>query len=544
MAMGQRTVSVIPANPIYDFKEKAKIKKLRVAAYCRVSTELEEQQSSYQAQVDYYTMEIMKNPGWKFAGIYADEGISGTSTKNRTGFNKLIEDCMAGKIDLVLTKSISRFARNTLDCIQYIRKLKEKNIGVFFEKENVNTLDSTGEFLITILGSLAQEESRSLSTNTRWGVVRRFEKGQVMVNHNKFLGYTKNEAGELVIVPEEAEIVRLIFRLYLEGQSITQIKKYLEENGIKTVTGKNQWSTTTINRMLSNEKYMGDALLQKSYTVDYLTKKRVKNNGIVPQYYVEDSHEAIISKDLFHRIQEEKARRASLKKSADKRVKTDSGKYSSKYAFTELLICGECGKPYRRASWTAYSEKRIVWRCFNRLEHGKKYCQKSPTIDEEVLHSAIIDAFNSLIQDKGDFVDTLQSNIQLVMSNRAKRMDIARIEERIAELKKEMIGFVEENARCVADNTDFDEHYAKISAELKDLQKKKTQYTEQEARQDSFQRRVEDMKKFLNAANCKLSEFDNQLVRQLIHNIKVVSKDKIIIRFKSGLEIEQELSKK
>lgn len=307
---------------------------------------------------------------------------------------------------------------------------------MFFEKENVNTLDSTGEFLITILGSLAQEESRSLSTNTRWGVVRRFEKGQIMVNHNKFLGYTKNEAGELVIVPEEAEIVRLIFRLYLEGLSITQIKKYLEENGIKTVTGKNQWSTTTINNMLSNEKYMGDALLQKSYTVDYLTKKRVKNNGIVPQYYVEDSHPAIISKDLFHRIQEEKARRANIKKTAEKRAKTDNGKYSSKYALTELMICGECVKPYRRASWTAYSEKRIVWRCFNRLEHGKKYCQKSPTIDEDVLHRAIMDAFNSLIQDKGDFVDTLQSNIQLVMSNRAKRMDIARIEERIAELKK------------------------------------------------------------------------------------------------------------
>jgi hypothetical protein len=259
---------------------------------------------------------------------------------------------------------------------------------------------------------------------------------------------------------------------------------------------------------------------------------------------VEDSHPAIISKDLFHRIQEEKARRASLKKSADKRVKTDSGKYSSKYALTELLICGECGKPYRRASWTAYSEKRIVWRCFNRLEHGKKYCQKSPTIDEEVLHSAIIDALNSLIQDKGDFVDTLQSNIQLVMSNRAKRMDIARIEERIAELKKEMIGFVEENARCGADNTDFDEHYAKISAELKKLQKKKTQYTEQEARQNSFQRRIEDMKKFLNTADCKLSGFDNQLVRQLIQSIKVVSKDKILIKFKSGLEMEQELSKK
>lgn len=257
MAMVQRTVSVIPANPIYDLKEKAKEKKLRVAAYCRVSTELEEQQSSYQAQVEYYTSEIKKNPSWKFAGIYADEGISGTNTKYRTGFNKMIEDCMASKIDMVLTKSISRFARNTLDCIQYIRQLKEKNIGVFFEKENVNTLDSAGEFLITILGSLAQEESRSLSTNTRWGVVRRFEKGQIMVNHNKFMGYTKNEAGELVIVAEEAKIVRLIFRLYLEGQSITQIKKYLEENGVKTVTEKNEWSTTTINTMLSNDGVTG-----------------------------------------------------------------------------------------------------------------------------------------------------------------------------------------------------------------------------------------------------------------------------------------------
>jgi site-specific DNA recombinase len=228
---------------------------------------------------------------------------------------------------------------------------------------------------------------------------------------------------------------------------------------------------------------------------------------------VEDSHPAIISKDLFHRIQEEKARRANIKKSAEKRTKTDSGKYSSIYALTELLICGECGKSYRRASWTAYSEKRIVWRCLNRLEYGKKYCQKSPTIDEEVLHRAIMDAFNSLIQDKGDFMNTLHSNIQLVMSNRAKRMDIAKIEERIAELKKEMIGFVEENARRGSDNTDFDEHYAKISAELKELQKIKTQYTEQETRQGCFHQRVEDMKKFLNTANCKLMGFDNQLVR-------------------------------
>lgn len=544
MAMAQRTVSVIPANPIYDVKANTQQRKLRVAGYCRVSTELEEQQSSYQTQVEHYTREIQSNPKWKFAGIYADEGISGTNTKKRTDFNRMIEDCMAGKIDMILTKSISRFARNTVDCITYIRQLKEKNIALFFEKENINTLDGAGELLITILGSLAQEESRSLSTNTRWGVVRRFEKGQVYLNHTQFLGYTKNQEGELVIVPEEAEIVRLIFRLYLEGCSFEKIKKHLEENGIKTVTGKNKWHASTIGHMLSNEKYMGDALLQKSYTTDFINKTRVKNRGIVPQYYVEGSHEGIIAKELWNRVQEEKARRANIRKSTDKRAKTDNGKYSSKYALSNLIICGECGKPYRRATWTNYTEKRIVWRCYNRQEYGKKYCKSSPTIDEPLLQHAIMEAINSLIQDKNDFVGTLKSNIQLVMGSRAKRMDIAIIEERIAELKRELIGFVEENAKCGSDNRDFDEHYAEISAELKALQKAKRQYGEQEARHDSFHRRAEDMTKFLSTADCKISEFDNQLVRNLIENIKVISKAEIIIKFKSGLEMEQALTEK
>ena len=296
----KKKISMIPAKAQYDRDIKLTEKKLRVAAYCRVSTELEQQESSYEAQVEYYTEKIEENPNWKNAGIYADDGKSATNTKKRDDFNAMIKDALDGKIDMILTKSVSRFARNTVDALMTIRKLKEKNVAVVFEKEGVNTLDGTGEILITILSSLAQEESRNISENTRWGVVRRFEKGKVIVNHNKFMGYTKNENGELVIVPEEAEIVKLVFWLYLEGYSTAKIGSYLEEHQIKTATGQEKWYDSVIMKMLKNEKYMGDALLQKTYTVDFMTKKKVMNNGIVPQYYVENDHEAIIPKELFY----------------------------------------------------------------------------------------------------------------------------------------------------------------------------------------------------------------------------------------------------
>jgi len=539
MAKKAKIVSMIPADPIYDFNEKTKVKKLRVAAYCRVSTEQEEQQSSYKIQVEHYTREIQSNPKWKFAGIYADEGISGTNTKKRADFNRMIEDCMAGKIDMVLTKSISRFARNTVDCITYIRKLKEKNIAVFFEKENINTLDSAGELLITILGSLAQEESRSLSTNTRWGVVRRFEKGQVYLNYKRFLGYTKNPEEELVIVPEEAEIVRLIFRLYMEGYSFANIKKHLEEAGIKTVTGKDKWHVSTISDMISNEKYMGDALLQKSYTTDFINKTRVKNTGIVPQYYVEGSHEGIISKELWDQVQEERARRANIRKSTDKRATTDNGKYSSKYALSDLVICSECGQPYRRATWAAYAEKRIVWRCGNRQAHGKKYCKFSPTIDEPLLQNAIMNAINLLSGDKDDFMNTLFINLQMVIGKQAKIMDIPAIDKRLEELKEEMLTLVAENAKSGINAMEFDEGYEKIDAERKKLLKEKNEYTEQKALYDTYHYRINEMKKFLGNRNCALAEFDNDLVRRLIRSVKVLSKDKISITFKSGIQMEQ-----
>ena len=291
--------------------------KLRVAAYCRVSTDSDEQASSYETQVEHYTEYIKKNPEWEFAGIYADDGISGTNTKKREEFNRMIEACKTGEIDMIITKSISRFARNTLDCLKYIRMLKDKNIPVFFEKESINTMDAKGEVLLTIMASLAQQESQSLSQNVKMGLQFRYQNGQVQVNHNHFLGYTKDREGNLVIDPEQAEVVKRIYREYLEGSSMDKIAKGLEKDGILTGAGKKKWWTSTINKILRNEKYIGDALLQKTYTTDFLNKTRVKNNGIVPQYYVENNHEAIIPKDIFLRVQEELVRRRVVKTSAN-----------------------------------------------------------------------------------------------------------------------------------------------------------------------------------------------------------------------------------
>ena len=329
------TVTMIPAKTKVGARAKSEeAPKLRVAAYCRVSTDTDEQATSYDAQIEHYTDYIGKHPGWELAGIYADDGISGTNTKKREEFNRLIDDCMAGRVDMVVTKSISRFARNTLDCLKYIRQLKDKNIAVFFEKEAINTLDAKGEVLLTIMASLAQQESQSLSQNVRLGLQYRYQQGKVQVCANRFLGYDKDEEGNLVINPAEAEVVKRIFREYLSGKSYYQIGKELTDDGIRTAAGSDYWLASTLKKILTNEKYIGDALLQKTVTTDFLNKKRVINKGIVPQYYVEGSHEAIIPRELFMQVQEEMVRRANLETGTGKR-RTYSGKYPSS---TTLLV--------------------------------------------------------------------------------------------------------------------------------------------------------------------------------------------------------------
>ena len=407
--------------------------KLRVAAYCRVSTDSDEQATSYDAQVEHYTEFIQKNPEWEFAGIYADDGISGTNTKKREDFNRMIDDCEAGNIDMIITKSISRFARNTLDCLKYIRQLKDKNIPVFFEKEAINTMDAKGEVLITIMASLAQQESQSLSQNVKLGLQFRYQNGQVQVNHNHFLGYTKDADGNLIIEPEQAEVIKRIYREYLEGYSMDRIAKGLEADGILTGAGKTKWWTSTINKILRNEKYIGDALLQKTYTTDFLNKTRVKNNGIVPQYYVEGNHEAIIPKDIFLRVQEELVRRRVVKTSANGKKRS----YSCNHCFAQIVICGECGEMFRRIHWNNRGCKSIVWRCISRLEPTGQECH-ARTVNETVLENVVVQAINTLLGDKSTYHAQLQQNIAKGIRS-AQQNTADGIDERLQELQKELL---------------------------------------------------------------------------------------------------------
>ena len=538
----KKNISVIPAMPAYDRTVRPQMKALRVAAYCRVSTLMEQQESSYEAQVGYYTEKIKSNPNWKLAGIYADDGKSATSTRKRADFQAMIDDCMAGKIDIVITKSISRFARNTVDSLTHIRKLKEKNIAVYFEKEGINTLEGSGELLITILSNQAQEESRNISENCRWGIVRRFEDGKVIVNHSKFMGYTKDKDGNLIIVPEEAEVVRRIFRLFLEGNSSYRIKQILEADGIRTATGNTVWQATVIDKMLVNEKYMGDALLQKTYTVDFLTKKKVMNKGIVPQYYVEDDHEPIIPKELFHRVQEEKARRASIYRADTKKKNIEiKGKYSSKYVLSDIMVCAECGQPYRRQVWSKYGAKRAVWRCDNRLKHGSKRCKHSPTLKEEILHEAIMTAVNSVVEDQGEFVQAFRENVIRIIGSYSAAAEPTEYDSQIEELQKKMMKLIEDSAKAESADEVFDKEYRIIADEIKELKKKKTKVVRERQLAESYDQRMQDMESYMRKTNYLKKEFDDDLVRRLLRAVRVINESKIEIQFQSGIVMIQRI---
>lgn len=309
-----RRVTMIPAVETFaTVSSEGNLRLKRVAAYARVSTENEEQLSSYEAQVDYYTRYIKSDNQWKFIEVYADEGISATSTKKRDGFNRMIKDALAGNIDLIITKSVSRFARNTVDTLTTVRKLKDKGVEVYFEKENIYTLDSKGELLITIMSSLAQEESRSISENVTWGQRKMFADRKVRLPYKQFLGYEKGEGGLPKIVESEAKTVRLIYKLFLEGKATSWIAKHLSEISIPSPSGKEIWQESTVRSILKNEKYKGDAILQKSFTVDFLTKKKKVNEGEVPQYYVENSHQGIITTEVFDLVQDEFEKRKKAK---------------------------------------------------------------------------------------------------------------------------------------------------------------------------------------------------------------------------------------
>ena len=422
----EKNITVIPAKKLQQTVRFQTQKKVKVAAYCRVSTDQDEQLSSYENQVNYYREYILKHEDYELVDIYADEGISATNTKKRDAFNRLIQDCRDGKVDRILVKSISRFARNTLDCIKYVRELKELGIGVTFEKENIDSLDSKGEVLLTILSSLAQDESRSISENSTWGIRKKFERGVVQVNTTNFMGYDKDEKGNLIINPEQAKVVRYIFDRFLEGYSPEFISKELREQEIPGCTGKAKWCPSAIWKMLQNEKYKGDALLQKTYTVDFLTKKRIDNDGQVNQYYIENNHEPILDREKWEIVQLEIARR---KKFREQHKLQFYIMQKENNPFTTKVFCTECGSAFGRKNWTTSRGKRKVWQCNNRYRiKGQIGCLNNH-IDEEMLEKAVMMA-----------VSILKENRELLQSKRNKLMETdSSLEQYYSERLREIV---------------------------------------------------------------------------------------------------------
>ena len=542
MPRAERIVEVIPATWNPTDESSREIRKLRVAAYCRVSTELEQQQSSYDIQIEYYTRHIMQNPNWIFAGVFADDGRSATNTFRRDDFNQLMDQCLKGKVDMVITKSISRFARNTVDCISWVRKLKEKNVAVYFEKENLNTLDDSTEMILTILSSQAQEESRAISTNVKWGYARKFEKGES--TRQRSYGFRKAPTGEMCIVEEEAAVIRNMARWFLDGDSLERIKHRLEEAGIETTTGKKTWSTGTIYNILINEKIMGDVLLQKTFTSDYLTKRRVKNSGQQKQYYVKNHHEAIIPKTVYYKIQEEIARRSSLKKAGTRKGKTAQGVYSSKYALTGIMVCNECGAHYRRTTWAKNGKKVIVWRCINRLEHGTKQCHESPTLKEEVIQEAIMGKLHglSIDQEEENFLNGVKEDILRAARVVGGACTEEEIDKTIEELRDQLMDYVGMAAREHGGENWYSDRMRKLGLQISELKKRRESIREQEKIRDEYEHLDQEISRIIGeTGGATGAEFDNIFIRQIVREIRVISKNKLQIQLRTGMVLDVNL---
>ena len=524
--MSIKAVTVIPAT-INRFTSAAinDVRKRRTAGYARVSTDNEEQLTSYEAQVDYYTNYIKSREDWEFVSVYTDEGISATSTAKRDGFNSMVADALAGKIDLIVTKSVSRFARNTVDSLSTIRKLKDAGCEVYFEKENIWTFDGKGELLITIMSSLAQEESRSISENCTWGQRKRFSDGKVCVPYSRFLGYDKGEDG-LVVNEEEATIIRLIYKIFLEGGTPHLIAKYLTAEGIPTPGGKEVWSQTTVKAILTNEKYKGDALLQKSYTTDYLTKKKKVNEGEIPQYYVENAHEAIIEPVVFDMVQAEIARRKSGK-----------NRHSGVGIFASRIKCGECGSWYGSKVWHSTSKyRRIIYRC-NHKFNGDGKCG-TPHLDEEAIKRLFVSAANKLLADKGEIIanfallrDDLFDTADLEAERVALREEMAVVAELIQKC-------IEENARTALDQSEYQERYEGLVARFDTA---KARFEEVSALVTDKKARCELVEAFtaeLVRQDGLLTEFDERLWFSFVDFATVYGEDDVRFTFKDGTGIQ------
>ncbi len=518
-----KQVTIIPATREEHSVSNVDVtKKIRVAAYARVSTDYEEQQSSYETQVKYYTKYIKEHTGWQFVKVYADEGVSGLSTAKRESFNAMIADALAGKIDLIITKSVSRFARNTVDSLTTIRTLKEHGVECYFEKENIWTLDSKGELLLTIMSSIAQEESRSISENVRWGKRKSMADGKVSVSYSKFLGYKKGENGGLVIDEEQAVIVRRIFSMYLQGYNLTRIAKTLTEERIATPFGKSQWRYYTVLRILMNEKYKGDALLQKYYVSDFLTKKLVKNNGELKQYYVKGNHEAIIEPETFDLVQRLLAVGGKGKRQCSTNI------LSSK------IYCGDCGGVYGSKVWHSNDKyRKVVWQCNDKFK-GQK-CS-TPYLTEEQIKNLFVRAVNDLLFSRKEIFSKYDEIINDELATDVLEKKQEKIELKMAELEGEIENLVETSNTSEIDTIDYRERRNQIVNCYETLKNINSELIK-EINDKTIRR--ETIKRFLNEIKKMdfITEFDNLMWVSMLEKMVVYSKEKFIFVFRDGSEV-------
>ena len=523
-------------------QSQAEKKQLRVAAYCRVSTDDEEQLTSYEAQMSYYTDKITSNPDWVMADVFADEGKTGTSVKSRKDFQRMIRQCRRGKIDLILTKSLSRFARNTLDTVKYTRELRQLGIPVIFEKENLNSISWESEFLLTLYGAFAQSESESISKNVIWGKRQAMKEGKVTIQYKHLLGYIRGADGKPEIVPDQAEIIRFIFKRYLAGDTLRAIKAQLEAEQVPYITGEVAWNLSTLQSILQNEKYCGDVIMQKTFRKDCISKETVVNTGQLPKYWTQNHHEAIVSREIFDAVQEETARRKAMASGTKKSAPTGLGKYSSKHALTGLLICGECGTPYRRVVWTQKGMKRPVWRCVNRLDHGKTLCKRSPTLDEKPLQEAVLAAVNILMSRKDKLSNGVVSEmIQELAPVPGEVLSLADIERAIGDLAHRFDQLMDETDGEESIQRNLDQ-FREISEQLAALKERRAHVLGVQAENEVMAKRLQRATAVMEMAPAEVTEWNESIVHQLVEEIKVLSKDELRVTFRNGITITQTIS--
>ena len=525
--MGKKITKIEPVSQRHT-QETTPI--IRVCAYCRVSTGTAEQKNSFESQVQYYTRLIDEKDGWVCVGIYADEARSGTKVTHRDEFQNMMRDCRLGKIDLILTKSVTRFARNTVDSIRAIRQLKELGIGVYFEKERVNTLSEKSEQLLTILSSIAQGESESISTNNKWAIVRRFQNGTYTISDPAY-GYVNDENGELVIQPEEAAVVRRIFEEYLSGKGSYVIAKELQKEGIPTIRNAKQWQEGVVKGILKNPVYEGDLLLQKSYATEGVPFTRKTNRGELPQYLITDNHEPIITRE------EAQAVRQLYEYRRQKQCRDDVAVYQNRYAFSSRIVCGECGTNFRRQKiYIGKPYEKIQWCCYQHIKDSKKCSQKA--VREDVIQAAFLRLWNRLASNYEEILIPMLAALKAIQGNPEQDREMQEIEQNIQELKRQGYRLGRVLTEGSISSAIFIERQNQIEAQLEADRRRLRQLQGQKAFEWEISQTEYLISVFRNRPAI-LEAYDEELFLLLVERITVLPGRRLVFRLKNGLELEE-----